>query len=104
MKGKNIVRYNRHNIPKGKTQWDKIKNMSEEEIESAAKTDHDNPRWTKKMLEAAKMSAPQKKVSVHMYMDQDIINWFKLDGKGYQTRINLVLKSYVKKHMKQSKG
>lgn len=99
MKGKDIVRYTRHNLPKGKTRWMEVENMSEEEIEKAAKTDLDNPRWTKKMLKSAVLHMPKKKVHVHIYLDQDIVDWFKSDGKGYQTRINSVLKSYVHKHI-----
>jgi len=98
MKGKNIVQYTRGTLPKGKTNWDKLKNMSEEEIDKSAKSDRENPRWTKKMLDTATLRMPQRKVSVHMYIDEDIIDWFKLKGRGYQTRINSVLKSYVHKH------
>ena len=99
MKDKNIVRYSRSTLPKGKTQWEKLESMSEEEIERSAKTDLDNPRWTKNMLNSAELKMPQKKVSVHMYLDQDVVEWFKSKGKGYQPRINSVLKSYVHKHL-----
>jgi uncharacterized protein (DUF4415 family) len=99
MKDKNIVRYSRNTLPKGKTQWEKLESMSEEEIESSAKADTENPRWTKNMLNSAKLQMPKKKISVHMYLDQDIVEWFKSKGKGYQPRINSVLKSYVHKHL-----
>jgi uncharacterized protein (DUF4415 family) len=99
MKEKNIVRYTRETLPKDRTRWDKIRNMSEEEIEKAAREDPENPPWTKKMLREATLRMPEKKVSVHMYIDTDVVNWFKLSGKGYQTRINAVLKSYVHKHL-----
>ena len=98
MKDKNITRYSRESLPKGRTRWEKIKTMSEKDIEAAAKSDSENPRWTKKMLETAMLNVPQKKVSVHMYMDEEVVHWFKLKGHGYQTRINAVLRSYVHKH------
>lgn len=98
MKDKDIVRYTRETLPKGKTDWDKITHITDEEIENAVQTDRDNPRWTKKMLNTAALHFPQKKIVVHMYLDQDVIEWFKSKGKGYQTRINSVLKSYVHKH------
>ena len=96
MKDKDIVRYTRETLPKGKTDWDKITHITDEEIEAQA--DSESPRWTKKMLNAAVLHIPQKKIVVHMYLDQDVIEWFKSKGKGYQTRINSVLKSYVHKH------
>jgi uncharacterized protein (DUF4415 family) len=98
MKDKNIIQHTRHTLPKGKTDWKRIKSLSEEEIAMAAEADPENPLWTAEMLDSATVRMPQKKVSVHMYLDQDIVQWFKSDGRGYQTRINSVLKSYVHKH------
>lgn len=98
MKDKNIVRYTRHNLPKGKTDWKKVKSLSEKEIEAAAESDPDSPVWTKEMFDSATLRMSQKKISVHMYLDQDVVQWFKLRGRGYQTRINSVLKSYVHQH------
>ncbi|OJW53440.1 MAG: hypothetical protein BGO67_01710 [Alphaproteobacteria bacterium 41-28] len=99
MKDKNIVRYTRHNLPKGNTDWAKVKNMSDAEIEAAAQSDPDNPIWTDEMFASAVLHMPHKKVPVHMYLDQEIVTWFKSKGKGYQTRINAVLKSYIAKHL-----
>ena len=99
MKDKNIVHYTRKTMPEGKTDWKRIAHLTEEEIEAAAREDHDNPSWTEDMLNNAHLRMPQKKISVHMYLDQDVIDWFKSDGKGYQTRINAVLKSYVHEHI-----
>lgn len=99
MKDKNIVKYARSNLPKGKTDWNRIRCMDENTIETAAKDDLENPRWTKKMLSSAELRMPHKKVAVHMYMDQDVVKWFKTSGKGYQSRINSVLKAYVHKHI-----
>ena len=28
-------------------------------------------------------------------MDGEVLDWFKKDGKGYQSRINTVLRSYM---------
>ena len=98
MKEKDIAHYTRKTLPKGKTDWERIINISDEEIENAVQDDRDNPRWTKKMLNSAILNFPQKKIAVHMYLDQDVIEWFKAKGKGYQTRINSVLKSYVHKN------
>jgi uncharacterized protein (DUF4415 family) len=102
MKEKNTVRYSRKTLPKGKTQWKKLNSMSEKDIDNAAQADLENPRWTKNMLDEAILRMPQKKVSVHMYLDQDVVDWFKSKGKGYQPRINSVLKSYVHKHLHKS--
>jgi len=44
----------------------------------------------------AKVVHPAHKKSITLRLDDDIIDWFKKTGRGYQTRMNAVLKSYVK--------
>ena len=35
---------------------------------------------------------PQPKASVSIRLDQEVLDWFKSQGKGYQTRINAILR------------
>lgn len=35
-----------------------------------------------------------KKVSVHLRVDQDVLDWFRAEGKGHLTRMNAVLRAY----------
>jgi uncharacterized protein (DUF4415 family) len=41
---------------------------------------------------------PARKRSISLRVDPDILDWFKKQGPGYQTRINAVLKAYVRAH------
>jgi uncharacterized protein (DUF4415 family) len=34
------------------------------------------------------------KASISLRIDQDVLTWFKEQGPGYQTRMNLVLRAY----------
>lgn len=46
---------------------------------------------------------PQKKDSVTLRIDHDVLEFLKHQGRGYQTLINAILKTYVharKKHLK----
>ena len=38
---------------------------------------------------------PRPKAHASLRIDADVLDWFKRQGKGYQTRINAVLRSYV---------
>lgn len=53
-----------------------------------------NPAMFKKMV----IRMPQRKAAVSIRLDPDVLTWFKNRGRGYQTRINAVLKSYVSAH------
>lgn len=42
----------------------------------------------------ARVVEPQNKTAISIRVDQDILDWFKAQGKGYQSRINAVLRAY----------
>ncbi|MDR3279619.1 MAG: BrnA antitoxin family protein [Synergistaceae bacterium] len=43
---------------------------------------------------------PKEKISI--FVDREVLDFFKKSGDGYQTRINAVLKGYVWEKKKQS--
>jgi uncharacterized protein (DUF4415 family) len=43
-----------------------------------------------------------RKASVHLRLDQDVLDWFKAQGKGHLTRMNAVLKAYVYAQMNKA--
>jgi uncharacterized protein (DUF4415 family) len=44
---------------------------------------------------------PGTKKSVTIRIDEDIVKWFKAQGKGWQTEMNWVLRLYFASHRKQ---
>src|SRR5579863_3107488 len=77
------------------TDWDRVNAMTEEEIDRNAADDPDNPPWTEEDWARARVVFPQGKAPVTLRLDKDIIAWFKGHGRGYQTRINAVLRGFV---------
>ena len=43
---------------------------------------------------------PGKKKSVTIRLDEDMVKWFKKQGKGWQTKMNWVLRLYFASHRK----
>jgi uncharacterized protein (DUF4415 family) len=41
---------------------------------------------------------PHHKDSVTLRLDHDVLEWFKKQGKGYQTKINAILRIFVRAH------
>jgi uncharacterized protein (DUF4415 family) len=39
-------------------------------------------------------SPPEHKAAISLRVDQDVLDWFKSRGRGYQTRINAVLRAF----------
>lgn len=40
------------------------------------------------------LKPPPPKESISLRVDQDVLEWFKAQGPGYQTRINIVLRAF----------
>ena len=47
---------------------------------------------------AARVVVPPGKKSVHLRVDADVLAWFRAQGRGYLTRMNAVLRSYMEAH------
>ena len=50
--------------------------------------------------DVAKPQEPKVKKAISMRVDPEVLDFFKAQGDGYQTRMNAVLKSYVDAHKK----
>ncbi len=62
----------------------------------------DSPELTDDFFKNATMTMPHNKVLITIRIDKDIIDWFKSDGPRYQTRINSLLRRYMKAKKKAS--
>ena len=73
--------------------------MTNEDIEKAVAEDPDAaPILDENFWKNAVVVWPQKKIPTTVRLDQDVLHWFRSRGKGYQTRINAVLRSYMQAH------
>lgn len=48
----------------------------------------------------ARVVVPPGKKQLTLRLDADILAWLKAQGKGYQSRINAILRSYYEAHRK----
>jgi len=57
----------------------------------------------KDFWDTANVFIPKQKTPISLQLDSDIIEFFKKDGEGYQSKMNAVLKSYMvtRKKMKE---
>ena len=76
--------------------WDEVNAMPGSQAEANALADTDNPPTDAMFWTDIDIQEPDaRKVPIHIRVDVDILNFFKKDGPGYQTRINRVLEEYV---------
>ena len=76
------------------TDWARVDAMTDEDIDRAIAEDPDAAPadfdWSK-----AEVVYPPKKQAVSIRLDEDVLEHFRAQGPGYQTRINTVLRAYV---------
>ena len=69
--------------------------MPDAEIERIAAEDADNPATDDSHWAEATVGVPPAKTSIHANFDRDVVEFFKRGGRGYQTRMNAVLRRYM---------
>ncbi|MGB8841628.1 MAG: BrnA antitoxin family protein [Aliidongia sp.] len=90
-----IMRYSADELAtlKSETDWAKVDAMTEEEVERLAdKGEGALPEgWEKTAI----LRLPPGKAALKLRIDRDVLEWFRGTGKGYQTRMNNVLRAFV---------
>jgi uncharacterized protein (DUF4415 family) len=80
----------KHSKINSKTDWKRLKSMGDDEIDFS-----EIPPLDAEFFANAQLRLPEAKQSVTIRLDADVLDWFKSQGKGYQTRINAVLRMYM---------
>ncbi len=98
MKEKGITRVSLKDLHKMKslTDWKRVDAMTDEDIERAVASDPDT--WIPTGAEWANAKLVwfgPKKEPVTIRIDKDILEWFRERGRGYQSKINAVLRAFV---------
>jgi uncharacterized protein (DUF4415 family) len=104
MSEERIVRFTRDEIPAdGGTDWERVRAMSDEEIERNAADDPDNPPLSAEELARLEAVRPEDraKVPVYIRLDPEIVEFFKSGGPGYQTRMNAALRDHVQRALQR---
>jgi uncharacterized protein (DUF4415 family) len=81
------------------TDYARLDAMTEADIEQASLSDADDVPMTDEEWLRGSIKAPTK-VPVGLKLDQDVLDWFRANGRGYQTRMNAVLRKYMEAHRK----
>jgi uncharacterized protein (DUF4415 family) len=76
------------------TDWKQLASMDDEKIDT-----RDIPELDKNFFANAEICVPTKQ-PVTMRLDADVLEWFKSEGQGYQTRINQLLRKYMENQLR----
>ncbi len=77
-----------------RTNWNKIDAVTGAQLEASIRADVDDvrgePDWTQAIV-----GIPAPKDHINIRIDHDVLQWFRSNGKGYQTLMNNVLRAFV---------
>lgn len=81
---------------KGKTDWDRLRR--DEALGIEPERDEDEPEWD---WTRATLVTPEPKKAISLRIDPDVLEFFKSQGPGYQTRMNAVLRAWMEAQIKR---
>jgi uncharacterized protein (DUF4415 family) len=69
--------------------------------------DDEAPVWTPEMFARAVVKSglkgPPTKTLLSLRVDSDVVEWFRAQGRGYQSRMNALLRAYMQAHSRGGK-
>lgn len=101
VKKKTTIKRSGANRRKGKTDWKRVRALTDADIVAAVRNDPDAELLTKHFWKEATLKLPEKKVAISLRLDKDVLDFFKSEGDKYQTRMNAILRTYMQ-HRKQA--
>lgn len=84
------------------TDWARVRGFTEADVERMAAEDPENPATAEADWADATVGLPPRKTRIHASLDRDVVSWFRRQGRGYQTRMNAVLRKYMEAQSKKA--
>jgi len=101
MKGKNITIVSREAPRKIRSDLDRLRKLTDAEIDASIANDPDWQEFKDLDWSKAVLVIPPKKKAISIRVDEDVLDYFKKEGAGYQRRMNAVLRSYMQQKRKK---
>lgn len=81
-------------MQQSQTNWKAVDTMEDKDINLSDLPEISPDKFAKAIVRKG-LKPMAKKTQVTLRLDTDVLTWFKAQGKGYQTKINTLLKAYV---------
>lgn len=93
-RGTSATRSAKSGKPRGRTDWARVRAMKEPEIRftpDAPETSVED--WAEAVAHRG-LPVPPRKEQIALRVDADVLEWYRAQGAGWQTRMNAVLKAF----------
>jgi len=82
---------------KPQTDWARVDAMKDKEID-LSDTPEVSPEMFARAIVRRGLKPVPRKAQLTLRMDSDVLEWFRKQGQGYQTKINALLRAYMDAH------
>lgn len=94
MPAKPASKQQRSSSQASRTDWDRLDALRDEDLDTADLPEPSPEQFARAVLRKGLKPVPRKR-QVTLRIDADVLDWFKAQGKGYQSRINALLRAYM---------
>ena len=82
---------------RSRTDWKRVDALKDEEID-LSDTPEVSPEMFARALVRQGLKPTPRKAQLTLRLDSDVLEWFRKQGQGYQTKINTLLRAYMDAH------
>jgi len=86
---------------KSQTDWKRVDALKDSEIDFSDTAELTPEMFARAVVRRGLKPVPRK-VLLTLRVDRDVLEWYRRQGPGYQTRINALLRAYMQERRKKS--
>ena len=82
---------------KSRTDWKRVDALKDEDIDLSDTPEVPPEMFARSVVRRGLRPVPRK-AQLTLRLDSDVLEWFRKQGQGYQTKINALLRAYMDAH------
>ena len=82
---------------KSRTNWKRVDALKDDDIDRSDIPEVPPQMFARAIVRRGLKPVPRK-AQITLRVDSDVLEWFRKQGQGYQTKINALLKAYMDAH------
>jgi uncharacterized protein (DUF4415 family) len=82
---------------KSRTDWKRVDTLKDKDID-LSDVPEVSPEMFARAIVRRGLKPVSRKAQLTLRVDSDVLDWFRKQGQGYQTRINALLRAYMDAH------
>ena len=82
---------------KSRTDWGRVDALKDEDIDLSDTPEVSLEMFARSVVRRGLKPVPRK-AQLTLRLDSDVLEWFRKQGQGYQTKINALLRAYMDAH------